>query len=270
MPVSGKKYYFIGSLAKGTKILELLVEKGDLSVTEVANHLGFHRASSHRFLATLEELGYVEKNNENCYQLSLKIMEMGLTIASRLEIRQVARPYMEELSSAFNETVNLGYFDGRDILHVDKVDSKEILRIDSPVGSRAPAYCTALGKAILSFLPDEELDAFLTKVKLTSHGPNTITSRKKLLKEFERIRQQKIAVDNEELVEGLRCIASPIFDHHERSYYAISVSGPAVRHTFRRIEQIQPFVKEVCEEISKKLGKPLYQKSGAGDSRTNT
>lgn len=259
MPAQGEKYFFISSLAKGLSVIELLVDKGDLSVTEVANHLGYNRAGSHRFLATLQQLGYVEKNTANRYQLTFKIMEMGLRIASQLEIRQVARPYMEKLSSAFNETVNLGYFDGRDVLHVDKIDSREILRIDSVLGSRAPAYCTALGKVILAFLPDDELDRFLTDVKLAPRGPNTITSRKKLLGELDRIRQQKIAVDNEELATGLRCVAAPIFDHSGRSRYAISVSGPAVRHTPDRIEQIHPLVKDVCEEISRKLGQTFHK-----------
>lgn len=254
MPAADKKYFYISSLAKGLKVLELLADKQEQSVTDVAKALEFNRASSHRFLATLMDLGYVEKSTDNRYRLAFKIMEMGLMMANRIEVRQVARPYMQKLSDSFNETVNLGYIDGRDILHVDKIDSREILRIDSPLGSRAPAYCTALGKVLLAFLPQEELDAFLAGVKLKPQGPNTITSRKKLLEELKIIRQQHVAVDNEELSAGLRCVASPIFDHTGRANYAISISGPLVRHTFERIAQIQISVREVCGEISEKLG----------------
>jgi DNA-binding IclR family transcriptional regulator len=254
MPVANKKYFYISSLAKGLKVLELLVDKQELSVSEVAKALGFNRASSHRFLATLMDLGYVEKSTDNRYRLAFKVMEMGLMMANRIEVRQVARSYMQKLSASFNETVNLGYFDGRDILHIDKIDSREILRIDSPLGSRAPAYCTALGKVLLAFLPPEELNTFLAGVKLKPHGPNTITSRKKLLEELNVIREQHVAVDDEELSAGLRCVASPIFDHTGRANYAISISGPLVRHTFERIAQIQISVREVCGEISEKLG----------------
>jgi DNA-binding IclR family transcriptional regulator len=254
MPVKGKDYFFINSLAKGLSVIELLVENGDLSATEVAKHLGFNRAGSHRFLLTLQQLGYVEKNADDRYQLTIKVMEMGLRIADQLEIRKLSRPYMEKLSKASNETINLGYFDGADILHIEKIDSKEVLRIDSPLGSRAPAYCTALGKAILASLSEEELEAYLAEVKLTPRGPNTITSKKNLKKELNRIRQQKYAVDDEELFKGLRCVASPIFEYNGRSRYAISISGPTVRHTFDRIDKIHPIIKDVCEEMSRKLG----------------
>jgi len=262
MPAADKKYFYISSLAKGLKVLELLADKQELSVSDVAKALEFNRASSHRFLATLMDLGYVEKSTDNRYRLAFKIMEMGLMMANRIEVRQVARPFMQKLSANFNETVNLGYFDRGDVLHVDKIDSREILRIDSPLGSRAPAYCTALGKVFLAFLPQEELDTFLAGVKLKPQGPNTITSRKKLLEELKIIRQQHVAVDNEELSAGLRCVAAPIFDHTGRANYAISISGPLVRHTFERMAQIQISVREVCGEISEKLGNAslTYQK----------
>ena len=179
-----KKYFHINSLEKGTKVLELLAEKGELSVTKVAEHLGLNRTGSHRFLATLRELGYVEKNQDNRYQLTFKMLELGMKMANRFEIRREARSYMQQLSIAFRETVNLGFRDGLEILHLDKIDSLEILRMDSPVGSRAPAYCTALGKASLAFLPKNELDALLNGVKLKSYGPNTITSKDKLRHEL--------------------------------------------------------------------------------------
>ncbi|MGD2185360.1 MAG: IclR family transcriptional regulator [Desulfobacterales bacterium] len=254
MKNSKKKYFHINSLEKGTKVLELLAEKGGLSVTKVAEHLGLNRTGSHRFLATFRELGYVEKNQDNRYQLTFKILELGMKMANRFEIRREARPYMQQLSIAFRETVNLGYRDGLEILHLDKIDSLEILRMDSPVGSRAPAYCTALGKASLAFLPQNELDALLNGVKLKSYGPNTITSKKKLRHELEKIRNQGYAIDNEELAYGLRCVAAPIFDHTGLPRYSISVAGPAMRLTDRRTQQIQKTIKKVCNELSKRLG----------------
>lgn len=249
-----KKYFHINSLEKGTRVLELLAEKGELSVTKVAEHLALNRTGSHRFLATLRELGYVEKNRENRYQLTFKILELGMKMANRFEIRREARPYMQELSLAFKETVNLGYRDGLEILHLDKIDSLQILRMDSPVGSRAPAYCTALGKSSLAFLPPQELDALLNGIKLKSHGPNTITSKKRLREELEKIRNQGYAIDNEELAYGLRCVAAPIFDHTDVPRYSISVAGPAVRFTEKRTQQIQKKLKNVCSQLSRRLG----------------
>ena len=251
-----KKYFHINSLEKGTRVLELLAEKGALSVTKVAEHLGLNRTGSHRFLATLRELGYVEKNQDNRYQLTFKMLEFGMKMANRFEIRREARPYMQELSLAFRETVNLGFRDGFDVLHLDKIDSLEILRMDSAVGSRAPAYCTALGKACLAFLPEKELDVLLNGVKLKLYGPNTITSKKKLRQEFEKIRNQGYAIDNEELAYGLRCVAAPIFDHSGLPRYSISVAGPAMRLTEKRMQQVQKKIRKACSELSRRMGGP--------------
>lgn len=254
MPAKGEKYFFISSIAKGTKILELLAEKEKLSVSEVAKHLGYNRSGSHRYLVTLKELGYVEQNEANRYQLTSKLFELGSKYANRFEIRKLAYPYMEELSTAFNETINLGLFNGNEILHIDKIDSTEILRIDSPLGSRAPAYCTALGKAILSVLPPTELDVYLSKIKLKRHGPNTIISKKKLRLELEETLKRGVAIDNEELATGLCCIASPVFNNTSRAPYAISLSAPAARFNAKRVRKMEPVIKSICRELSEKLG----------------
>jgi DNA-binding IclR family transcriptional regulator len=254
VPVSGEKYYFIGSLAKGIKVMELLAEQKHLTVSGVARMLDTNRAASHRFLATLRELGYVEKDEEDRYRLTFKVFELGMKVANRFEIRQIARPLMQQLALASGETVNLGLFDGKGILHVDKIDSLEILRMDSPIGSRAPAYCTALGKAILAFLPRDEFERFLARVTFKPHGPNTITTKKNFRLAVEDIRNRGYAVDDQEMSAGLRCVAAPVFDHLGRAAYAISVSGPSLRMTPKRIEDIHPLVQKICRQLSQQLG----------------
>jgi DNA-binding IclR family transcriptional regulator len=259
MVATGKKYFFINSLAKGLDMLDLLVERGEASVSEAARVLGFNRAASHRFLSTLLELGYVEKTEQARYAASMKVMEMGLKLAGRLEIRKISKPYMQRLAEISRETVNLGLYDRSEILHVDKIDSREILRIDSPTGSRTPAYCTALGKAILAFLPQDELDHFFRGVKLRRRGPRSMTTRKKLRAALADIRLKGFAVDDEELSVGLRCVAAPIFDHSGLAFYALSISGPAVRLSLERIAKIQPRLRKFCKEISLKVGGTGYR-----------
>jgi DNA-binding IclR family transcriptional regulator len=249
-----KKYYQIASLEKGIKIIELLAEQKALTVTEVANILDTNRAGSHRFLATLRDLGYVKKNDDNRYQLTFRIFEMGMKVARRYEIRQEAPKFMQELSTAFKETVNLGFLEGRDILHLDKIESSEILRIDAPVGSKTPAYCTALGKAILAHLPPDELQTYLSNTRLVTHGPNTIVSKKKLRKQLKKTCLQGYALDDEELAEGLRCVAAPVFDHTGQSRYALSVSFPTMRLPIDKIDKVQSKIKEVCKRLSVRLG----------------
>ncbi len=251
-----KKYYKIASLEKGVKILELLAEHGELSVTEAAKLMDTNRAGSHRFISTLKDLGYVEKNNNNKYQPTLKIMKLAMKVANRFEIRRIAKPYMHRLSMMFKETVNLGYFKNQEIVHIDKIDSLEVLRMDSALGDTAPAYCTGLGKAILAFLPEHELLHYLNNVELKTLVPNTITDRDEFSSELNRIRQNRFAIDDEEMNIGLRCIGVPIFDHNSYPAYAMSISGPAMRLTHRVIEDIKPLILEASDELSHMMGTP--------------
>jgi DNA-binding IclR family transcriptional regulator len=262
MPAKGEKYFFISSLAKGIKIMEVLSEHKALTVSEVAKQMDFNRAASHRFLATLRELGYVKKNEDNRYQLTYRILEMGMKVADQFEIIQEARKFMQQLSKGFNETVNLGYWDGKEILHLDKIDSSEILRIDAPVWSRTPAYCTALGKAILAHITKEELNDYLAHTQLASYGPNTIVSKKKLREELQKTRERGFAVDNEEMADGLRCVAAPVFDHTGRARYALSISSPATRLPMDGVENMQLKVRDICRQLSERLG---YRTGGSSN-----
>jgi len=251
---SKKPYYKINSAEKTMKILELLAEKGELSVAEAAKHLDLNRSTCHRFLVTLRELGYVVQNTLSHYRLSFRIFELGNKVADRLEVRQIAHPYMKELFNLFNETVNLGYWDNNEIIHLEKINSSEILRIDPGIGSKVPAYCTGLGKAILPFLPDEDLNTFLKSVPLKAMTPNTITKKEKLVQELEKIREQGFATDREELCIGLRCVASPVFNYTNYPSYSVSVAGPSSRMTKEKIAVIKEEVRRICRELSKNLG----------------
>jgi DNA-binding IclR family transcriptional regulator len=255
---SKKPYYKINSAEKTIKILELLGEMGELSVAEASSKLGMNRSTCHRFLVTLRELGYVAQDHLSRYRLSFQIFELGMKIASKMEIRDIAYPYLKELSILFNETINLGCLDNKEIIHIDKINSTEILRIDPTIGSRAPAYCTGLGKAILAYLPKEELNSFLKSVPLKEMTKNTITTKEKLLKEFEGIRSQGFAIDYEELCIGLRCVASPVFGGTDYPLYSVSVAGPVSRITKEKITAIKKEVKRVCGELSKRLSQ-LHQ-----------
>ncbi|MEN8244238.1 MAG: IclR family transcriptional regulator [Thermodesulfobacteriota bacterium] len=249
-------------MERGIKVLELLAEQKALTVSEVGAHLSMQRSAAHRFLATLRDLGYVEKNEDNRYQLTFRILEMGEKVSRRFEIKQEAHKYMLELSKLFKETVNLGYLDGKEILHLDKIDSSEILRIDAPLWSKAPAYCTALGKAILAHLPKSELNDYLSQTRLTPRGPNTIVSKKKLREELQKTREGGYAVDDEELAQGLRCVAAPVFDHTGRAKYAVSISCPTMRLSMDGIESMQIKIRGTCRQLSVRLG---YQPTSLGN-----
>ena len=257
MMVEGRKFYFqIGSLEKGMKVLELLAEKEALSVTKVAEELGFNRTNSHRYLATLRKLGYVDQDAESRYSLTFKVLELGGRFLSRFEIRRTARPSLQELSSLFSETVNLGFWEGHAIRVLDKIDSPNVLRTDPTLGTLMPAHCTSSGKAILAYLPREELDAFLASAPFKPYSPSTITTQQGLEKEMMRTRERGFAVDNEEWLPGITCVAAPIFDYRGRPTYSISVAGPSFRMRKEAVDRIQKKLKEVCGRISISLGSP--------------
>lgn len=256
--MSGKsdKYYFVSSLAKGLKILELLADKGELSASQVASELGTNRAASHRFLSTLRDLEYVEKTQDGKFCLSFKTLELGMQKLDSFEIRHIAHPYMQEIALAFKETVNLGHWDRGTVVHLDKINSTEILRMDLGLGGQASAYCTGLGKAILAFLPEVELDMYLHTVEFTPYTSNTISTPEQLLREIEKIRIQGYAVDNEELSIGLKCIAAPVKDYAGNPSYAMSISGPTQRMSEERIQFMREKLLSVCSRLSRQAGAP--------------
>ena len=151
---------------------------------------------------------------------------------------------------------------GHAIAHLDKINSKEVLRLDVGMGATAPAYCTGLGKAILAFLPENELDDYLASTELVAISSKTITSRSKLRAEILKIRKRGYAVDDEELSLGLRCVAAPVFDHTGTASYALSVSGPTQRMKRERIKAIQQRLIPICQSISRQIGAPEKTKPG--------
>jgi DNA-binding IclR family transcriptional regulator len=252
-----KKYFFINSLAKGIKILELLSDNDTLSVTEIARLMNINRASSHRFLSTLRELGYVDQDENLKYRLEFKLLSLGIKLLDRFEIRKIAQPFLQELSSKFNETVNIGFFNGREMMTIDKIDSTQILRMDAAVGGAEPAYCTSFGKAILAYLPDRDLVEYLEITELKAYTPNTLTSKKMLREELMRIRKKGYSIDDEEFTIGLRCIGAPIFNHNGQAQFALSISGPAIRFDHKRIDSMQRELRIICGRLSEKLGYTL-------------
>ncbi len=248
-----KKYYQISSLEKGLKILEAIIDNGELTVTGAANLMNLNRASAHRFITTLRDLGYVRKNQHNNYEATFKLLEYGMKQADNFEIRRLAKPYMREMAAAFDETVNLGILDRDKIVYLDKVESRELLRMDTGVGTTCQAYVSALGKAILAFLPEDELKAYYDRLSLAEPlTPNTITSVEKLEKYLAKVRKKGFAVDNEELSLGLYCVGAPVFDFNGYPAYAISVSGLVAR--VKRLKQLPEKLIECAARLSRQLG----------------
>jgi DNA-binding IclR family transcriptional regulator len=249
--VEDKKYYQISSLEKGLRILEAIVENGHLSVTRAANILAINRASAHRFISTLRDLGYVRRDGRGEYEATFKLMALGMAQADRFEIRLMAKPAMRDLAAEFDETVNLGIMDRGQVIYLDKVESRELLRMDSGIGTACPPHATALGKAMTAFLPEEDFELFLAGQTLEPLTKNTITDPAKYRQEMARIRKQGYSVDNEELSLHLYCVGAPIFDHNGYPAFALSVSGPVNR--IKTLKSIPARLMEATRALSRQL-----------------
>ncbi len=225
--ISNEKY-ILHSAANTLDILDLLAQKGELTVPEISRLTGFTKSSVFRMLATLESRKYVKKSADAKYSLDVKLMILGNSVIERLDVIRFGHPMLMELTNRTGETSHLGILDGDIYVRVvDKVLSPSTIRTDSYVGFGRQAHLMACGKAILAFKPKEFIDAYIRVNKFTPLTDYSITSAGQLLLELEVTRQRGYAIDREESEYGLFCIGAPIFDVNKNVIAAVSISGPA-------------------------------------------
>jgi IclR family KDG regulon transcriptional repressor len=243
------------SVQKTFNVLEILCNQGETGVSEIARRLAVGRSTAHRLLATLIDLGYVEKTAKtNRYVPTLKMFEIGVATINRTKLQSVSRPFLVMLSTDFKETINLGIIDKGEVVYIDKIESPQSLRMDIKIGSRVPAFCTALGKAMLAYSDESEMKEFIQAQKIPAHTNRTATSITSFKDSLLKIRKQGYAIDEEEFIEGVRCIAAPIKNYTGRVVAALSISGPSIRMTYEKLAQLKDPLINATWEISKKLG----------------
>lgn len=245
----------VQAIDRAVMILKCFSEKRrELKLTDISDELGLNKSTVHGIITTLKYHGLIDQNEENQkYRLGIYILELADILISSMDIRNVASPVIKDMCLKLEETVHLGVLDNMDVVYIDKQESNQSMRIFTTIGTRNPAYCTGIGKAMLAYVDPVILMEQLPE-KLERFTKHTITEKAELLKELESIREKGYAMDNEERIEGLTCIASPVFDHTGRAKYSISVSGPTIRMTKDKIEETIKLVKESAMEVSNRLG----------------
>lgn len=243
------------SFRKAMRILECFsLQEPRLSLTDIARKVGLPLSTTHRILATLRSVGLVEQEGDrDLYRLGLKLLELGSMVLANMEVHREALPFIEELSRESGETVHLGVFDGSQVVSIEKMDSPHGLASNITVGKGAPAYCTAVGKALLAFQPEPVVEHVCRK-GLTRYTLRTITDPARLRKELEKIRTSGYAVDDEEHQPGLRCVAAPIRNYSGHVIASLSISGPATRIPKEAIPSLAQRVREVAGKLSVRLG----------------
>jgi IclR family transcriptional regulator, KDG regulon repressor len=246
----------VKSVGRALDIITLVSsKKSGLGVTEIAKQIDINKSSVYRILSTLVQYGYVEQDVETGrYKLGYKFLDISSKLLESIDIRTEARPYLLDLESETNEVIHLAVWDQGEVVYIEKLEGNETLRMHSKVGKRAPMHCTSVGKAILAYLPINVVQDIIERKGLPMHTTTTITEKETFLKELIKIRHNGYALDLEENEYGITCVAVPIFDHLGKVIASISISGPTMRMTEERLEQLKVKMMEAGRNISGRLG----------------
>ncbi|NLY74499.1 MAG: IclR family transcriptional regulator [Firmicutes bacterium] len=246
----------VQTIERTLDIIELLATaKEGLGVTEIGRKIGLHKSTVYRLLNALAKRGYIEKDPKNStYKIGLKFIEISGLFLKKLELKTEALPYMRKLAEIIGQPVHLAILEGTEVIYIEKVELVNSIRMYSQIGKRVPAYCSAIGKILLAGLNPEALREVLENIKFERLTPNTITTKKELLRELESVKEKGWAVDNEEHEPDIRCIAAPIIDYTGKIIAAVSVSGESRIINPESDFEIAGHVVETAASISKRMG----------------
>jgi len=255
----------INSLSRGVEILRLLGDSdGPLGVTEVAERLKVDPSTAYRLLATLEHGALVAQDvDSKKYGIGYGVLEIANGLLRRMSVVTAADHYLRSIAALTSESTHVAVLDGPRAVFVARQSGPGILRVETTVGSSEPAYCTAVGKALLSDHSEDDL-RHLYAEPLPRYTPHTVTTIADLVTELSRVRRNGYAYDDEELHPGVRCLAAPVREHRERIVAAFGLSMPATRLTREHIPSLVTQIVGAAEAISAQLGhvaKPAVKSS---------
>lgn len=259
--VDGRRTGTSQSLERGLAILSCFSSgRALIGVSELSRELGLTRSTTHRYVATLARLGYLQQDaTTRKYSLGPRVVELGFTAINSMELRHVAAPHLQRLCDETGHTVNMAILDDVDIVYVERFRAsrrgQNEIDLDLHVGSRLPAYCTSMGKILLAFLPDGDRDDVLSRIAFDRRGPNTLTSRAALLAELRRVRATGVAVNNEELAYGLRSVAVPVVAASGEVVAAVNLAAHRTMASLDDlVARIGPLLQRTAAGISSQLG----------------
>jgi DNA-binding IclR family transcriptional regulator len=257
--------YSVSAVAKALQLLATFsVRERQLSLADLAGRTGIPRATAFRLLSTLEEEGFLVKEDGE-YRPGFKCFVLGSVAAASLDLRKEARPCLVALRNDTGETSQIAILDTWQVVYLDRVPSQQAVGyMTARAGAILPAYCTGLGKALLAYRPEDEVVSWAATQTFKAHTPNTITSVERLADEMRAIRERGYATDEQERETGVRCIAAPIRDHDGEVVAAISVAGPADRMPHQLVgSEMANKVVAAAQAISFRLG---FSQNAAADA----
>lgn len=244
------------SVEFGLAILECMSkDRPALGIADLADMVGISRSTTHRYATTLVVLGYLEQDPKRKYRLSSRAAEPGMSVIGALRLRVPARPILEELRDRTGHTTSMAVLDRTRALYVHRLFGHRAGQYavdgDLGIGAPLPVHCTALGKALLASMPDEERSPLLESLSLTRRGPNAIVAKRKLAAELERISESGVAISDEELMAGLRSVAVPVAVPAGVPPMAIDVAYPSDACSVAELtSKIAPLLQRAARRIS--------------------
>jgi IclR family pca regulon transcriptional regulator len=253
------------SLERGLAILSTLASGPTLrGVSELARAVDLSRSTAHRYVATLTRLGYLDQDPATRkYRLGPRVLDLGFSAINSMELREIAAPYLQQLSDETGHTVNMAILDDVEIVYIERCRASQQgqreIDLNLHVGSRLPAYCTSLGKVLLAYLDASRRQKAVDRIEFVLRGPNTIMSKTALCSELAHIRAGRIAVSNEELASGLRSMAMPVRSQEDDAVAAVNL---AMHRSLGSMEELvarlSPALERTVDEIARRLGhRPL-------------
>jgi IclR family acetate operon transcriptional repressor len=243
------------ALSRGLAVLEALAAtEGGATLTVLAEMLTLPAPTAHRLLATLEQAGYVQQGAGGEWLIGVRAFRVGSAFRDHRNLVVQAYPRLKRLMEESGETTSLAVTDDGEAVFVEQVQCRELMRMSTKLGARAPLHASGVGKAMLAAMADGAVAATLAKRGLMRHTANTIVDRERLAAELRTTRERGYAIDDEEHADGLRCVAAPIWDDNGEPWAAISLAGPTSRITIERIDELGRLVRTTADVITAALG----------------
>lgn len=250
---------YINSLDRGLKIIDMIASQGIVSTTEVGEYLGVNKSSAYRLLATLERRGYVEQDKvTKMYKLGTKIIGISESVLANMDIVDISEPYLREMADITGETSHLGIISMTRAVLISQEKGREMVNVNTRVGMSEPAHISAIGRAIISFLPERDKAHIIDNIIDEIAKSKSKSKKNDTIKQLNDIITETIdrgyAIDNEELFKGIRCIAVPIMDHKKYPIASVGISGPTSRITAETINEYAEKVTGIANKISSRIG----------------
>ena len=233
-------------------LLDVLAESPNPATLKMLSHAtGLHPSTAHRILAVMTHARLVERRDASTYVLGIRLLELGSIVKARINLREIALPFMQRLQEMVGEVINLGVRDEDDIIYIERTSGRRsLVRVVYQVGGRAPLHLTSLGKLFLAADSADNVRDYAKRTGLPGKTAHSLTTLAALEKELTVVRKDDLAYDNEEAEIGLRCIAAPVRNDEGLVVAGLSLSAPTERHNPEWVAHIR----ETAEELSRALG----------------